>query len=207
MTDIDVTLSVIVPTTGRGTLSATLASAAEQLEPGDEILVLCNRDGDFGNRARQDLLERARGTHLLFMDDDDQFARGAFAAMRCFAKEHPGRVGIFRIQYLNGRRLWASPELRRTNVSTQMFCVPNAADKLGSWTLEASESAPKRRDYVADFDFISRTVELQGEPIFVDVVVALVRSDRRPLVRRAQQVAAAGKAVGRRITRLVRRSP
>jgi glycosyltransferase involved in cell wall biosynthesis len=200
-----VTLSVVVPTRGRGSLAATLASIAEQLEPGDELLVLCNDDGDFGNAARQSLLERARGSHVVFMDDDDQYARGAFDAMRRFAREHPGRVGIFRMRFLDGRHLWREPVLRRTNVSTQMFCVPNLPGKLGSWTAAAAEGAS--RPYVADFEFISQTVTLQGDPVFREEVVALIRSDRRPLVRVGQRVAAVVRGAWRRARGLSRARP
>ena len=195
-----VTLSVIVPTRGRGSLASTLASVAEQLDPGDELLVLCNDDDDFGNSARQSLLERARGTHVVFMDDDDQYARGAFDAMRRFARDHPGRVGIFRMRFLDGRLLWSEPLLRRTNVSTQMFCVPNVPERLGSWTAAAAEGAS--RPYVADFEFISQTVELQGEPLFREEVVALIRSDRRSLVRAWQRATVVPRAVARRVRAL-----
>lgn len=180
MSEQRITFSVIIPTSGRSSLSQALASAAEQLEPGDEILVLCNRDGDFGNSARQKLMERAQGTHLVFMDDDDQFARGAFEAMRRFAAANPDRVGIFRIRYLDGRLLWTEPTLRKLNVSTQMYCVPNVAGKLGSWVDHSSA-------YSSDFSFIAETVELQGEPEFCSEVVANIRSDRRAAVRSVQR--------------------
>ena len=101
----DVTFSVVVPTRGRATILGALESITEQFEPGDEIIVRCSRDEDFGNSARQSMIERARGTHLLFMDDDDQFARGALATMRAFARDHHGRIGIFRMRYLDGRLL------------------------------------------------------------------------------------------------------
>jgi glycosyltransferase involved in cell wall biosynthesis len=183
-----VTFSVIVPTVGRPSLRTTLASIVEQLEPGDEVLVGCNRDGDFGNSARQSLLERARGTHLLFIDDDDQFARGAFTIMRDFARAHPGRIGVFRIRTASGRVLWRDPVLRRNNVSTQMFCIPNLAGKLGSWTVAETLVAPSGRRYdIADFLFLRDTATLQGEPIFDERVVAYLRADRRPAVRALQR--------------------
>jgi glycosyltransferase involved in cell wall biosynthesis len=204
-----VTLSVVVPTRGRRSLAGTLASIAEQLEPGDELLVLCSDDGDFGNAARQSMLERARGTHVVFMDDDDQYARGAFDIMRRFAREHPGRVGIFRMRYLDGRLLWREPVVRRTNVSTQMFCVPNVPGRLGSWTAGAGQATAPRpegaRD-VADYEFLAQTVALQGEPVFREEVVALIRSDRRALVRAGQRVAAVVRGVSRRVRR-IRRAP
>jgi glycosyltransferase involved in cell wall biosynthesis len=176
-----VTFSVIVPTRGRRSLAATLDSVAEQLQPGDELLVRCSNDEDFGHSARQSLVERAAGTHLVFIDDDDQFARGALATMRAFAGEQPDRIAIFRMRYLDGRLLWTEPVLRRSNVSTQMFCVPNVPEKLGRW---------ETREYAADWRFISTTAKLQGEPIFREEVVAHIRSDRRPVPRVMKRIAA-----------------
>ncbi|HEX6701084.1 MAG TPA: glycosyltransferase family A protein [Gaiellaceae bacterium] len=181
MTSRDVTFSVIVPTRGRETILPALDSITEQLDPGDEVLVRCSRDEDFGNSARQSMIERAKGTHLLFMDDDDQFARGALAAMRTFAREHPGRIGIFRMRFLDGRVLWDEPVLRLRNVSSQMLCVPNVPGKLGRWE---SPDYPR----VADYEFVRGTAELQGDPIFREEIVAHIRSDRRPIPRALKRV-------------------
>jgi glycosyltransferase involved in cell wall biosynthesis len=175
-----VTFSVVVPTRGRSTLRGTLASITEQLEPGDEAIVRCSRDEDFGNLARQSMIERAKGTHLVFMDDDDQFATGALVTMRRFAAENPGRIGIFRMRYLDGRILWTEPVLRLRNVSSQMLCVPNVPGKLGRW-----ESPEYER--IADYEFVRQTVELQGEPMFREEIVAHIRSDRRPVRRLLQR--------------------
>jgi glycosyltransferase involved in cell wall biosynthesis len=177
----DVTFSILVPTSGRRSVAATLASITEQVEPGDEVIVRCSRDNDFGHSARQSMMERAKGTHLLFMDDDDQFARGAIATMRAFARDNPGRIGIFRMRYLDGRVLWTEPVLRMRNVGTPMLCVPNVPGKLGRWE---SPAYPR----VADWEFIRATAELQGEPIFREEVVAHIRSDRRPAARAVKRV-------------------
>lgn len=177
----DVTFSVIVPTRGRRSILPALDSITEQLEPGDEVIVRCSRDEDFGNRARQSAIERAKGTHLLFMDDDDQFARGALATMRGFARENPGRIGIFRMRYLDGKVLWTEPVLRLRNVSSQMLCVPNVPGKLGRW-----ESPEYER--IADYEFVRATAELQGEPIFREEIVAHIRSDRRPAARAVKRL-------------------
>jgi glycosyltransferase involved in cell wall biosynthesis len=178
-----VTFSVIVPTRGRRSLAATLDSVTEQLEPGDEVLVRCTLDEDFGNAARQSLVERATGTHLVFIDDDDQLAQGALMTMRRVAEEHPGRVAIFRMRYLDGRILWTEPVLRERNVSSQMFLVPNVPGRLGRW---------EKPDYprMADWSFISETVRLQGEPLFREEIVAHIRSDRRPVPRMFKRLAA-----------------
>ena len=200
-----VCFSVIVPARGRRSLVGTLASIAEQLEPGDELLVRCSQDGDFGNAARQSLLQRANGTHLLFMDDDDQFSKDAFAVIRRFAREHPRQIGIFRMRLLNGRVMWREPELRRTNVSTQMFCVPNIPDKLGSWMSSSDFTSKQSRPYVADFDFIAETAGLQGEPVFREEVVAHIRADRRLTVRYFQRIASVVAAIHRRLRRFLTR--
>jgi glycosyltransferase involved in cell wall biosynthesis len=201
------TLSVIVPTQGRRSLPATLASIAEQLLPGDEMLVLCSNDNDFGDRARQSLIERARGSHLAFLDDDDQFAYGALAAMRRFAHEYPGRIGIFRIRYRDGRLLWREPVLRRGNVSTQMFCVPNVPGKLGTWASGVLTSKSGRRYNVSDYHFITETVALQGDPVFREEVVAHIRSDRRRRHRIVPRAVASVAALRRRALRRTGATP
>src|SRR2546423_1592900 len=88
----DVTFSVIVPTSGRSTLLGTLESIVSQLEPGDEVIVVRDGAGDWGHSARNAAMPRAKGTHLLFQDDDDQYANGALAEMRRFAREQPDRI-------------------------------------------------------------------------------------------------------------------
>jgi glycosyltransferase involved in cell wall biosynthesis len=181
----DVTFSVIVPTAGRRSLRATLASVADQLEPGDEILVLCDDSDDAGDTPRMSAMPRACGSHLVFIDDDDQLASDALRLMRDFAREHPGRIGIFRMRYRDGGLVWAEPVLRYKNVSTQTFLVPNIPGKLGTWKASA---LPDGGLYAGDFTFITETARLQGDPIFVDEIVAHVRSDRRPLVRLAQRL-------------------
>jgi glycosyltransferase involved in cell wall biosynthesis len=178
--DTDVHFSVIVPTAGRKTLLGTLDSIVGQLEPGDEVIVLRDGARDYGHSARNSAMARAKGTHLLFQDDDDQYANGAIAEMRRFAREQPDRIGIFRMRYPDGRVLWADPELRYKNVSTQTFLVPNVPGKLGRWENDGSRAG----DYV----FIEETVALQGDPVFCDHVVTYVRSDRRPVLRRVQRL-------------------
>jgi glycosyltransferase involved in cell wall biosynthesis len=179
--DSPVTLSVIIPTRGRRSLRATLDSVVGQLEPGDEILVRCSLDEDFGNSARQSLVERARGTHLVFVDDDDQLATGALTVMRDAAQEHPGRVVVFRMKYLDGRTLWSEPVVRERNVGAPMLLVPNVPGLLGRWE---NPEYPR----MADFRFLAETVALQGDPAFRPEIVAHVRSDRRPAVRLAKRI-------------------
>jgi hypothetical protein len=164
-----VTFSVIVPTVARPTLAGALASVSSQLEPGDEVLVRCNRDGDLGARARNELMARASGSHLLFLDDDDEYVPGALSTMRRWAAEHPDRIGIFRERLVDGSLHWTTPEFRIGNVGTVLFVVPNRPEKLGVWDIYGDDWAP------TDWVFISATAEKMGDPMFVDEVVALQR--------------------------------
>lgn len=163
------TFTVIVPTAGRTTLGDSLASAASQLLPGDEIIAICNRDLDLGAKARNNAMARAEGTHLLFLDDDDEYLPGALAHFRAFAAEHPGRIGIFRERLMDGSLYWDKPEFRIGNVGTVLFVVPNIPEKLGVWGRYHGDWAP------ADWVFVSETAEMMGDPVFVDAVVAVQR--------------------------------
>jgi glycosyltransferase involved in cell wall biosynthesis len=169
------TFSIIVATAGRPSLRRTLASITPQLEPGDEIMVVCDASGDAGDTPRMSAMPRARGTHLAFLDDDDVYAPDALEKMRRFAREHPGRIGIFKMEHPAGTTHWreGEPELRYANVSTQTFLVPNVPGKLGRW----QEGAPRPGggEYAGDYVFITETARLQGDPVFVDEVTVYAR--------------------------------
>lgn len=163
------TFTVVVPTVGRGTLAAALASVAGQLRAGDEIIAICNQDLDVGTKARNNAIARAQGTHLIFLDDDDEYLPGALDHFRAFAAANPGRIGIFRERLADGTLIWRTPDFRFGNVGSMLFVVPNIPEKLGVWDQYEGEWAP------SDWVFISSTAERMGEPIFVDQVVALQR--------------------------------
>lgn len=184
--------SVIVPTAGRRTLRYTLESISPQLQPGDELIVVCNRDGDFGNRARNSGIERARGTHIVFLDDDDEWTPDALARMRRFADQHPDRVGIFRFRSEYGE-MPDREHLRATG--SPNYVVPNVEGKVGRF-LPADLTDPECRplrpgetpEYLAqrfgDFEFIRSTLELRGdEPVWVPEVTTILRAERNPLRR------------------------
>lgn len=145
--------SIIVPTCGRRSLARTLQSiAAQELAAGDEVLLVTDgpqplaanlfaRSGlpgrcleapsshDYGGTQRNMGMEEASGDHLLFMDDDDIFTPQAFATIRAALCEAPDLPHLFRMSYAaDGRLLWARPELRPGNVSTQMMVYPNRPD-------------------------------------------------------------------------------
>ena len=203
----DPTFSIIVPTRGRETLARTLGSVAPQLEPGDEVIVLRDDTGDSGDTPRNAAMSRARGSHLAFIDDDDVYAPGVLATMRRFARDHPGRIGIFKMMHGVGTTHWreGEPVLRYANVSTQMFLVPNVPGKLGRWAESPGRSGG--RSFAGDYAFIVETVELQGDPLFVDEVIVHVRPIQNPLRRawvRARYRMALRSRVRRSLARLRR---
>jgi glycosyltransferase involved in cell wall biosynthesis len=174
-----VTFSVIIPTVGRPTLRHAFESVASQLSPADEVIVIRDEGGDWGDAARNRAIERASGTHLIFMDDDDEFLPGALATMRRFAEEHPGRIGIFRqrlVLYGHGGSIrcvgevWRDQDLDQT--ATPMYCVPNTVGKLGRFRGPAE--APRRGDVA----FIRETVALQGEPVWREECTSVVRPEK-----------------------------
>jgi hypothetical protein len=187
------TFTIILATAGRPTIKHTLASIAPQLEPGDELFVVRDDSGDAGDTPRNQTMHRAKGTHLLFIDDDDVYVRDALARLRRFADEHPGRIGLFKMKHVVGTTHWRDREVYHGNVSTQTFCVPNVPGKLGRW--HRTERPNRDEPYIGDYVFLKETIELQGEPIFVDEVTVLVRPERNPLKRwfvRARYRAALG---------------
>lgn len=161
-------LSIIVPTSGRPSLQATLASlVAQPLQTtgpdADEVLVVglahasvldyadlgvrylsTGLGHDWGCYERTHGIAQATGTHLAFLDDDDTWRPEARAAIADAMQTTPDKPVLFRMRYPDGRVLWTDQRLRVGNVSTQMILIPNDRQKLGRWT--------RRRE--GDFDFL-----------------------------------------------------
>ena len=97
------TFSIIIPTFGRPTIGNTIFSLHGQLGPGDEIVVEVDSppSGNWGAIARDRGIERAKGSHLLFMDDDDVYVEGALAAIREEVAKLPDSLHIFQALWMN----------------------------------------------------------------------------------------------------------
>jgi glycosyltransferase involved in cell wall biosynthesis len=201
------TLSVVIPSAGRPLLARTLASVVRQVIPGDEVLVLVNDAWDWGNSARQEGQEKAKGDYVIFCDDDDVFVPGAFQAMRTWALEHPGRIGIFRRKSDAWPTQWKEPLLRPGNVQSSNFLIPNVSGKIGRWGVQ-SQIAERQAELLAsgvpdwsDVQYVEETARLQGaEPIFVDQVTVYADPEPNPLRRLRYRA-----ALGRRARGFLRR--
>jgi glycosyltransferase involved in cell wall biosynthesis len=171
---IDDSLTIILPTIGRPSLKGSLDSIAMQLGMYDQVFVVADgqypeskklvesygiqyayfelSDGphnDWGARARNFALPKAKKAYIAFMDDDDCYLPGAFAKIRAAIQALPGKPFIFRM--LHGTSiLWTREEVAVGNVSSQMVVVPNQQEKLGRFGVR----------YEGDFDFIQSTAGL-----------------------------------------------
>jgi glycosyltransferase involved in cell wall biosynthesis len=187
-------ISVVLPTLGRPTLERTLQSCSEADEvivvldtsrgttelpcrlPDNARLAVTDSFGVTGGHAgRVAGIAHATGTHLAFMDDDDIYTPGALKLMRVHASSRPV---IFRMDHYSHGNLWRTPEILFGNVSTQMYVVPNDADRLGSWT----PHMPGLKEPGGDYTFIKETCELMGDPIWRPEIIAKLRPDRGPTI-------------------------
>jgi hypothetical protein len=151
----------VIATSGRPTLTHTLAALTPQLEPGDEVLILRDNTGDWGHTPRNNAMPRCAGTHLIFIDDDDRHLKGALEYVREEVAHTPDRVHLFAMAYQDGRVVQPRWPLQIGYVDTAMVCVPNTT--LGRWG----------NRYEGDYDFIASALELRGdEPILHDDVIA-----------------------------------
>lgn len=186
-------LSIIIPTLGRPSLKRTLSSIEPQLAPQDEVLVISDGPrpwtramvmpfgksfrfletvsaaSDYGCSPRNLGMQSATGDYLAFMDDDDVYLEGAFAAMRAAMDAHYEKLFIFRMKH-QGSILWAEPELRLNNISTQMFCFPNREGRLGRWRMNPETESGRGDDYLFARDTAARWPK--DSVLFRDEVIA-----------------------------------
>jgi glycosyltransferase involved in cell wall biosynthesis len=147
-----------------------LAAAEASCVGADEIIVIENEDGDHGYSARTRGIQKATGSHLAFLDDDDVYTPGAIELMREAACHLPV---IFRMDHHQHGVMWRNRSLEFGNVGTPMFLVPNRPEELGEW----KEHAPGLAEPGGDFSFISGCVEKMGGPVWYEQIVCTVRPD------------------------------
>lgn len=111
--------------------------------------------GGWGGPARNHGVAVARGSHLLFIDDDDVYRPGAIDIIRGLVADAPDTMHVWRMLARGGRVLWGKQQLRVGNIGTPMFCVPRYA--AGGWTGR----------YEGDFDFALSSCRNVGGPGYV----------------------------------------
>lgn len=165
-------LSVITPTIGRDSLKVMLNGLLPQLSQGDEVLII--GDGpqpnaqkivddlaspftdywetppirNYGNPQRNEAIAKAKGSYIMFVDDDDEVKPDAVANIKKYAARHPGVPLMFKMLYGGRQVLWDVRKVEVGRVSGQMFVTPNVKGKVGAWSGK----------YTADFDFMMSTL-------------------------------------------------
>lgn len=181
-------LSVIMPTIGRPTLVAAVASVRTQLQDHDELLVVHDgqtaslwdapflpdgrlvlastgrRHNDYGATARNVGLMLARGQYCVFLDDDDVYTPDALALFRKAAAEEPDALHVFKMRQPSGRVVWEEPELRVNNVGTPCLCHKRL-DPPVLWDAKYNHDARYAQAVCARLRWVTR---------FHDEIVALV---------------------------------
>lgn len=180
-------LSIIVPTHDGDGLATLFESVADQLLPGDEVLVVIDAlDGlpvipvlsplvrivvfDAGHHCWGHCqinygITHARGDYLIFIDDDDCFPDGALDAIRRAIEEQPSpRPLMFKFySRRHGRTLPPGHYVQESAIGGHAMVVPNIPERLGKWG----------ERYAGDFDFIQSTLTLWPDgPAWYDDVIA-----------------------------------
>lgn len=88
---------------------------------------------DKGGAARNVALDMARGTHVLYLDDDDAFTDGALKVMRGHVEASPDQAHVFRMDSKPHGLLWRAPELQLGNVGGPQFVAPLEASRAYRW--------------------------------------------------------------------------
>lgn len=162
-----ISITFIVPTCGRPTLSRTLDSIASQIADGDEIIVICNKNAIWGNASRDKAMEMATTTHMAFIDDDDVYAEGALDIARRAVEEWPEHVHVFRMHSPKDNNPWNRKDFAPGQVGTPMVVWP----RMGDYPRWAEDDSG-----ISDYHFISKAQS--GRPVmWHEEVLAVVRPE------------------------------
>lgn len=169
--------SIVVPSSGgdrRQMLARCTASIVTQMSAGDELLLSVDHSSPWGYRARQEMMQKATGDALLFMDDDDVYAPGALRTIRQKLALAPDSIHVFRMDPTNHpsvgtEYVWHTEgAIESGNVCSQILCIPTSL-WLGAWG----------RRYEGDFDFFKSTIDLNPgvEVLWHEDVVCILRPE------------------------------
>ncbi|AMV30191.1 Glycosyl transferase family 2 [Gemmata sp. SH-PL17] len=194
-----VTISLVIATISRPTLARTLRSLRGQAwEPGDEVLLVgdgpqpvaaelfgqfglpgryiehTGKTGTWGHHARNWVFDsrRATGTHVMALDDDDEYTPDAIATVRAALRLAPDRPHIFRMSgHPTAPLIWrpGQPVLTVGNLGTPCLVFPNDPERLGRYGMR----------YPGDCDFAATTcAQYPDGPVWREEVICRVRPGR-----------------------------
>lgn len=189
------TFSVIVPTCGRPSLYACIASVVDQLEDDDELIVVGDGRQEraaavvedfqparltyveaslpgsaFGNAQRDAGMAIAKGSWVMFLDDDDVWRHGALEVVRNNLRNDSAH--IFRAEWgpghhAHGVTLWADPVVRVQNIATPMVVLPNR--RYARTWMDGNAAG-----VVSDYHFLAAAIaECEGVCFHSDVIATV----------------------------------
>lgn len=147
------------------------------MRSGDELLVVFDDSGDAGDTPRNRVLDGLHGTHIMFLDDDDEFLPGALDCVRAFALEHPGRWGLFQLDRGPTGRVWKRGATHLMAGATAMCVVPNVPERLGRFG-RVSGAPPGR---LGDYPFLVETAAMLGDPVWCEEPIQVLRPEKNRL--------------------------
>jgi len=187
-------ISVIIPTIGRQSLTDVIQSIQAQLNPEDELIVVADGvdarrrcqpdipgviytlhsdpDSEYGHAQRNFGRSIATGDLIWNVDDDDFVKPTALESIR---REMTGfrQPTIFKMVHL-GHTIWGDRSTRTGNVSGQMLIIPNDPT-IPQWSVPCAD-APR-----GDGEWI-RAVEAQQDLRWVEPVIYEIREHSRGML-------------------------
>lgn len=134
----------------------------------------------FGHEQINAAMAVARGEYLVFSDDDDVWAAGAFQAIRDAAGELTSpKPLLFRFKSYHGPVYWLAPGLLgKSLIGGHCIVAPNLPNLLGHWGAPQGYDGPLPY-YEGDWTFIETTLALWAsvgvQPVWVDRLIAIAR--------------------------------
>ena len=199
------TFTVILPTISRPTLAQTISSCIDQLEDGDELIVVGDGRQDeaanvvesfqpanlfyveahhhgsvFGNAQRTFAMQLAlgRSSHLLFIDDDDVYVHGALDLVRQALEysDAPNSAHIFKAVWGVGHHAQGTVLWADREVREQNIATPMVVLPNRPYQRSWMDSNDHGRNGItSDFGFLSAAIGECDGVVFHDPVIAVVR--------------------------------
>jgi glycosyl transferase family 2 len=182
-------ITIIVPTFGRSTLSRVIRQIKEQMQPQDQFIVawdgqpimggtreaiegagvelvtLPERVGDYGCSPNDAATEQATGDFIWYLGDDDEYPPTSLDLIRLLCPAEPNAVHVFSMMH-TGRKLGTSVEA--CTVSSQQIVVPRMKD-MPKW-----KDFPPGQELLSDWHWIDRCIRHVGRYVYHDEVIAIL---------------------------------